>query len=379
MFDVRCSMFEVCLADGERSLNQNPILINTEQNYIYLMPEFVMKKKHFNIPVFIPQLACPSQCIYCNQRKISGREGVPVAGEINKIITSCLSTIPEKGAETELAFFGGNFTGLPFAEQQAYLELAKPYIDSGRITGIRLSTRPDYINAEVLELLKKHHVTVIELGAQSLNDDVLRLSKRGYNAEVVEPASKMILDYGFMLGLQMMIGLPGDSLEKSVYTATRIIQLGAKQTRIYPTLVIRGTKLEKLFLKNKYLPLSFEEAVRWSKELLLIFEKAGVEVIRLGLHPSEGLLSGNEMIAGPFHPSFRELVLTEIWSDILNPLLKSSGESIEIHVAPGQLNYAIGYNGKNLELLKQHYKKVKFFPDDELTEERRKYRTEIIY
>ncbi len=335
-----------------------------------------MKKKHFNIPVFIPQLACPFQCIYCNQRKICGKGEAPAMNEINKIINTHLTTIPEKGVETELAFFGGNFTGLPFTEQQAYLELAKPYIDSGRITGIRLSTRPDYINAEVLELLKKHHVTVIELGAQSLKDDVLKLSKRDHTEADVETASKMILDYGFTLGLQMMIGLPGDTLEKSLYTANRIIQFGAKQTRIYPTLVIRGTKLENLFLNNKYKPLSLEEAVSWSKKLLLIFEKAGVEVIRLGLHPSEGLLSGNEMIAGPFHPSFRELVLTEIWSEILNPILKSGGKSIEIHVAPGQLNYAIGYDGKNRKLIQQQYKKVNFYPDDNL--EDRQFKTEII-
>lgn len=340
------------------------------------MPEFVMKKKHFNIPVFIPQLACPFQCIYCNQRKICGRGEAPGTDEINKIITTHLATIPEKEVETELAFFGGNFTGLPLAEQQKYLGLANPFINSGRISGIRLSTRPDFINHDILELLKMNHVTVIELGAQSLRDDVLKLSKRGHTAKDVETASKMILDYGFTLGLQMMIGLPGDTLEKSLYTANRIIQFGAEQTRIYPTLVIRGTKLEKLFLNNKYKPLSLAEAVNWSKKLLLIFEKAGVEVIRLGLHPSEGLLTGNEMIAGPFHPSFRELVLTEIWSDILSPLLKSGGKYIEIYVAPGQLNYAIGYNGKNRKLIQEQFKKVRFYPDPGLNEGEQNYRTE---
>jgi len=148
-----------------------------------------MKKRHYNIPVFIPELACPFQCIYCNQQKISGKEKIPQPAEIDRIITSHLNTIPQKNSEIELAFFGGNFTGIPFRDQEEYLKLIQPYIKSRQISGIRISTRPDYINNEILDLLKKYKVKTIELGAQSLDDEVLKLSKRGHKVNDVEIAS----------------------------------------------------------------------------------------------------------------------------------------------------------------------------------------------
>ena len=325
-----------------------------------------MQKKHFNIPVFIPELACPFQCIYCNQQKISGRLKIPCPEEIDKIIADHLGTLPESGSEIELAFFGGNFTGLRVDDQEKFLKQVQPYIINERISGIRISTRPDYINERILELLKQYNVRTIELGAQSMDDEVLRLSKRGHTVKDTEMAAKMILKAGFSLGLQMMIGLPGDTLEKSIYTAKNIIELGADNTRIYPALVIKGTKMEKMYEDGKYKPLSLEDAVRWSKELLLEFENAGVKVIKLGLHPSKGLLSGEELVAGPFHPSFRELVLTEVWNDILKSLLDKKGEKIVIHVPPGQYNYAIGYSGKNKKMLLEKFQKVRFVPNDYL-------------
>jgi histone acetyltransferase (RNA polymerase elongator complex component) len=320
-----------------------------------------MKKRHYNIPIFIPELACPFQCIYCNQQKISGRLSIPTEEEIQIIIEDHLSTIPTKNSEVELAFFGGNFTGIDKSEQIRLLQIVNPNLKSGRIKGIRLSTRPDYINEEILKMLKDFGVRTIEIGAQSLDDKVLHLSKRGHTAKDTEQAAKMILEAGFSLGLQMMIGLPGDTLESALFTARRIVELGADNTRIYPTLVIRDTVMEKMYQEERFKPLSLEEAVSWSKELLLIFEKANVNVIKLGLHPSEGLLSGEELIAGPFHPSFRELVLTEIWNDILKPLLtvENPGE-IEIHVPSSQINYAIGYGGRNKKMLLGKYRKVRF-------------------
>jgi histone acetyltransferase (RNA polymerase elongator complex component) len=210
---------------------------------------------------------------------------------------------------------------------------------------------------------------------------VLRLSKRGHTSKDTEKAAGMILKEGFSLGLQMMIGLPGDTPESAKFTAKRIIELGADNTRIYPTLVIRDTVLERMFRDGRFKPLSLEEAVGWSKELLLIFEKAGVKVIKLGLHPSEGLLSGDELIAGPFHQSFRELVLTEIWSDILRPLIDGKeqntklrnenepeySEKIEIHVPVNQFNYAVGYRGKNKKMLSGRFSNVKFVRDKVLS------------
>jgi histone acetyltransferase (RNA polymerase elongator complex component) len=332
-----------------------------------------MKKKHFNIPVLIPEAACPFQCIYCNQKKITGASHIPDQEEINKIITDHLSTIPENDSETELAFFGGNFTGLPDSEQRSYLSLAKPFLDSGRIIGIRLSTRPDYINKSVLQLLKSHRVTTIELGAQSFDNEVLQMSKRGHTSEDTEAASKMILNAGFRLGLQMMIGLPGDTPVKSLLTAHRITELGASQTRIYPVLVIKGTSLEKIYLAGDYKPLSLEEAINWSKLLFLKFESAGIAVIRMGLHPSDGIHTGKDLVAGPFHPSFRELVLTEIWSDLLTPLLNTRTTTLSLRIPSAELNYAIGYGGKNRKMLLNGFRYVNFIPDKSMNNGHRRF------
>ncbi len=329
------------------------------------MPEISMKKKHFNIPVFIPELACPFQCIYCNQKKISGCLKVPSSEEINKMINDHLSTIPNEDTDTELAFFGGNFTGLNPNEQENFLKIVQPFIEKGKISGIRVSTRPDNIDLDVLKLLKKYNVKTIELGAQSMDNKVLRQVGRGHTSEDTIEAAMMIKEEGFSLGLQMMIGLPGDTLQKSICSARKITELKSDNTRIYPVLVIKGTRLEELYRTGEYQPLTLDEAVTWSKELLKIFEEANVKVIRIGLHPSEGLLSGEELVAGPFHPSFRELVLTEVWHDLLDPL-KEKGKKVEITVAPDQLNYAIGYNSKNKKMLLHHFNQVAFIPDPAL-------------
>ena len=326
-----------------------------------------MSKKHYTIPVFIPELACPFQCVFCNQRKITGKQLVPEDSEIIFIIENHLKTFKEKERIIEIGFFGGSFTGIPLQQQQHFLELVQPYIKKKKIQGIRLSTRPDYINDEVLELLKKMNVTTIELGAQSFDDEVLKKSYRGHTAGQTTEAAKQILDHGFDLGLQMMIGLPGDTLEKSLATARKIIDLGASNTRIYPTVVIKDTALHQWYKNGKYQPLTLDEAVDWVKEILPVFENAGVKVIRVGLHPSEGLLSGDELTAGPFHPSFRELVLTEIWGDLLKTIPeKTKNKTLIIHVPEKELNYAVGYKGKNRKRLLTRYKAVKFIADKQI-------------
>lgn len=323
-----------------------------------------MCHKNYIIPIFIPELACPFQCLYCNQQKISGTLIIPSDKDIHKIISNHLKTIPSS-SHIELGFFGGNFTGIPINEQQHYLEEVQPYLKQGNVHAIRCSTRPDYINEEVLSLLKKFGVKTIELGSQSLDEEVLIKSGRGHSIEDTFQASKMIRDFGFNLGLQMMIGLPGDTKEKSVYTAKKIIEFGAENTRIYPTLVIRDTKLEELYRSGAYKPLSLGEAVEWTADILELFEQAKVNVLRVGLHPSEGLLDGSELVAGPFHPSFRELVYTEIWrKKLVN--VEHDSDSIIIAVSPKELNYAIGYNATNKNILSEKYRKVKFVVDSKL-------------
>ena len=320
-----------------------------------------METKHYTIPIFIPQLACPFQCVFCNQEKITSRGHIPGILETRNTIEEYLSTFPKGNKHVEIGFFGGNFTGIPFEEQENYLQVAQPYLEKGIVQGIRLSTRPDYIDEQRLHLLKKYGVTTIELGAQSLDEDVLIQSARGHTAEDVEKASRMIVSAGFRLGLQMMLGLPGDTLEKSIYTARKIIELKAVETRIYPVLVIKGTKMAEWCEEGKYKPLSMEDTILWLKTLLPLFEDAGVEVTRVGLHSSEGLLSGKELVAGPFHTSTCELAMTEVWWDRLNYLLKlESKDKIIISVHPSQYNFAIGYNGKNRKKLLQHFSEVIF-------------------
>jgi len=284
--------------------------------------------RHFNIPIFIPQLACLFQCVFCNQKNISGQLKVPSTNDIIEKIESYLSTINPENSHIEVAFFGGSFTGLPINEQEDFLKIAQPYIESGIIKGIRISTRPDYINEKILRLLKKYNVKTIELGAQSMDDEVLGLSGRGHKAEDV-------------------------------------------------SIAIKDTSLEKLYYENKYTPLLLDEAVEWTKEVYKIFEQGKVKVLRMGLHPSEGLITGDSLIAGPFHVSFGELVMTAIWKEILNTISKKEdSENIVISVPSNQLNNAIGYNASNKKMLLQHFKNVKFIADISLNE--RDYNTNIL-
>jgi histone acetyltransferase (RNA polymerase elongator complex component) len=328
-----------------------------------------VKKRHYTIPVFIPMEACPFQCIFCDQVRITGRKAAPSSEEVISIVTRNLKTIPRKNTEVEVGFFGGTFTGLSPERQKGYFDTVVPLIKDGRIKGIRLSTRPDFISHEILDLLRKYPVKTIELGAQSMDDEVLKRSGRGHTSRDTENASRMILKAGFTLGLQMMIGLPGDTEEKLVNTAKKIVELGASETRIYPVIVIKGTLLEDLFRKGKYFPLELEEAIRVTKSIVRVFDESKVKIIRIGLHPSEGLLNRNDYIAGPFHPSFRELVMTSAWTDRFRDLLNEKpGENIEIRVNPAELNPAIGYYGKNRKLLEKHFRKVKFMADPEIKE-----------
>ena len=322
-----------------------------------------MKQKFYTIPVFIPELACPFQCVFCDQKKISGYSNTPSGTEINQIIQSYLKTFTVKDAVINIGFFGGNFTGIPMSEQEEYLKIASAYLNNGNVQGIRLSTRPDYVTPEIVALLKNYSVSTVELGAQSFDEDVLRKSGRGHKVADIIEASSLIKNSGIKLGLQMMIGLPGDSLEKSLFTAHEIIRLGADNTRIYPTLVIKGTKLEQLYHEGKYTPLSLTQAIEWTKQILSVLTNNGVDVIRVGLHPSEGLLTGHELVAGPFHISFKELVLTDIWKDIFINQLDGNKKNIIIKVPSNQLNYAVGYKASNKRILEKKFQNVKFIAD----------------
>lgn len=315
--------------------------------------------KHYNIPIFIPELACPNRCIYCNQRHISGQLQAVKPEEIKQIIEQHLATFI-RPSEVELAFFGGSFTGIDEKDMLTYLQIVQPYIEQGEIKSIRISTRPDYINEKILDILQQYNVKDIELGAQSLNEEVLAFAKRGHTVRDVENASQLIKSYGFSLGLQMMIGLPLDTVEKSKETAKKILKLGAESTRIYPTLVINNTDLADLYRQNKYKALSLDEAVNWTTEIYKIFSQSSIKILRVGLHPSEALINGTELLAGPFHVSFKELVLTKIWQEKFEKLPINTKT---ILVNPKEINYAIGYNSKNKQLLQKKFPYLKFISD----------------
>ncbi|MEE0883221.1 MAG: radical SAM protein [Bacteroidales bacterium] len=315
--------------------------------------------KHYNIPIFIPELACPNRCIYCNQRHISGQLQAVKPEEIKQIIEQHLATFI-RPSEVELAFFGGSFTGIDEKDMLTYLQTVQPYIEQGEIKSIRISTRPDYINEKILDILQQYNVKDIELGAQSLDEEVLAFAKRGHTVRDVENASQLIKSYGFSLGLQMMIGLPLDTVEKSKETAKKILKLGAESTRIYPTLVINNTDLADLYRQNKYKALSLDKAVDWTAEIYKIFSQSSIKILRVGLHPSEALINGTELLAGPFHVSFKELVLTKIWQEKFEKLPINTKT---ILVNPKEINYAIGYNSKNKQLLQKKFPYLKFISD----------------
>jgi histone acetyltransferase (RNA polymerase elongator complex component) len=307
--------------------------------------------RHYNIPVFIPELACPNQCVFCDQRKISGRNEPPPPSALHGIVCKYVSTFSAGSYRAEIAFFGGNFTGIPAAAQEAYLSQAQKLIGKGLVHGIRLSTRPDYICPQTVQRLKGYGVSCIELGAQSMHDSILQLAGRGHTAAQTLKAAELILGAGIELGLQMMLGLPGDSMELSTETARMIIAAGASSTRIYPVLVIEGTALADMYIAGNYKPLSLDEAAAWAKAAYLLFEEAGVKVLRTGLHPSADLVPGLSVIAGPYHHSFKEIMLTSIWADILKGLNLPAGRDCLIAVPEGQLNYAIGYKQLNRFML----------------------------
>jgi len=323
--------------------------------------------RHFTIPVFFPEQACPFRCVFCNQEKITDRGHIPGEAEIREIIEGHLSTFPKGEKRVEVGFFGGTYTGMTVEEQEKYLRVAYAYIEKGLVHGIRLSTRPDYIDKPILSMLKRLGVTTIELGAQSMDEGVLVSSARGHTAEDTAQASAMITAMGFRLGLQMMIGLPGDDLQSNLFTARRIVELGASETRIYPVLVIKDTKLEEWYRSGKYIPLNLEEAVFRLKHIIPLFEQAGIDVARVGLLTNRGFLD-KELVAGPFHQSIRELAMTEVWWDRLEGLgqrakggeQRAKGGVLRIEVHPSQFNFAVGYYGKNRKRLLHFYRDVIF-------------------
>ena len=323
--------------------------------------------KHYNIPIFLPELACPYRCVYCNQFSITGNDDIVKPEDVKNIIDSHLASFKEENRFVEVAFFGGNFTGLPVKMQNDYLEVVQPYLDKNLIHGIRCSTRPDYISFQRVKEIKHLGMRNIELGAQSTNDEVLKHCKRGHTYNDIVEASQIILSEGITLGLQMMIGLPYDSEEKDFQTARDIVNLGAKETRIYPCIVVKDTELETLYRNGDYKALSINEAVSRSSKLYSYFIENQVKVLRIGLHQSDEL-DKEGYVAGPYHKNFAEMVFSHIWKEKFENLKISESENLKkdiiINVPASQINHAIGWNGENKRMLLDRFDKVEFKAND---------------
>ena len=319
--------------------------------------------KHYNIPIFLPELACPYRCVYCNQFHITGNSDVVKPEDVKNIIDSHLASFKEENRFVEVAFFGGNFTGLPVKMQNDYLEVVQPYLDKNLVHGIRCSTRPDYISLQRVKEIKHLGMRNIELGAQSTNDEVLKHCKRGHTYNDIVEASQIILSEDITLGLQMMIGLPYDSEEKDFQTAKDIVNLGAKESRIYPCIVVKDTELEALYRNGDYKALSINEAVSRSSKLYSYFIENQVKVLRIGLHQSDEL-DKEGYVAGPYHKNFAEMVFSHIWKEKFENLKISESENLKkdiiINVPASQINHAIGWNGENKKLLLEQFRSVDF-------------------
>lgn len=330
-----------------------------------------MNKRYYIIPIFVPHLGCPHDCIFCNQKKITGNTKEVTKSDVEKTIDQYLSTIDRKNSFVEISFFGGSFTGIPIDYQNELLSVAKAALDDGKIDDIRLSTRPDYINEYILQNLKRFGVGVIELGVQSMDDEVLKMAERGHTSNDVIKSSHLIKKFGFKLGHQMMIGLPKDNVEKDIYTANEIIKLKPDFARIYPALVIKGTELERLYSKGLYTPLNIEEAVEICKKIYILFLKNDIQIIRIGLQTSEEINIDKDVVAGPFHPAFRELVESSIYMSIIDYIIQNYfklANNIFININPKEISKLFADKKRYFNILKSSYstKEIKICQDNSI-------------
>lgn len=324
------------------------------------------------IPIFIPHKGCPHDCSFCNQKKIAG-EGTDVnVDEVSLTINTQLENLKDIKKFKEVAFYGGSFTGLSKDQQVQFLELAYTKKKQGLINDIRISTRPDYINEEILDTLTSYGVSIIELGVQSTDYNVLKLNNRGHTKQDVLEAVALIRERKFQLGLQMMVGLYGDTEEKLLNTADDIISCKPDFVRIYPTIVIKDTFLEKLYLDRVYNPIDLDRAVYLCKQLVLKFNKHNIPIIRLGLQATEEISIGKSIVTGPYHPAFRELVETEIYKDKIESKINGEKDfkafTLKIYCNPRECSKISGYCQTNKKYFKNKYNfnKIKIYPSNNI-------------
>ncbi len=319
-------------------------------------------KKEYIIPIFVPHLGCPNTCVFCNQTKITGEQKQVTAKDVKETIEEYLKHFADKENTVEVAFFGGSFTAIEEEKQIELLEAAYEYVKKGLVESIRISTRPDFINRQILKRLKKYKVKTIELGVQSSNNYILSKAQRGHTFKDVKKASRLIRLYGFVLGHQIMVGLPESTMLDEINTARDIIKLKPKIVRIYPVLVLKNTKLEEEYNNKEYEPLSITQAVERCTEIADLFNKHKIKIIRIGLQNTEEITDPknekSEVVAGPYHPAFRQLVEGRLWYDTIVYKIKQCNTKVkvvEIKANPEDFNNIIGHKKENMKKLKELY------------------------
>ncbi|MEE4261386.1 MAG: radical SAM protein [Desulfobacteraceae bacterium] len=328
----------------------------------------------FIIPIFLPHAGCPHQCVFCNQVAITGAKHAAVEPHKIRIqIREFLNYKKENRKPVQIAFFGGNFLGLKLEDIKSCLKLAGEFVDQGLVDGIRFSTRPDTIDAARLDILENYPISTVELGVQSMDDQVLALAERGHGAADTIRAVKALKERQLGVGLQMMVGLPGDSEAKALSTARKIADLHPDCVRIYPTVVVANSRLAQWFKNGEYLPLSLEEAVGLVKKVYLLFKQEGIAVIRMGLQATDDLADRTTVLAGPQHPAFGHLVYSQIFFDAATTALKStntSADCVTLGVNPRSVSKLRGYKSSNIEKLKMLFdlRCIEIQPDVEIDE-----------
>ncbi len=313
-----------------------------------------------NIALFVPHIGCPHRCSFCDQRAITGRTAIPRAADVKKACEQALRELDEP-KNSEIAFFGGSFTAIDRGYMTELLSAAAPFVGGGGFKGIRISTRPDCIDNDVLDLLKGYGVTAIELGAQSMSDKVLAANERGHTAADVENACVLIRDYGFELGLQMMIGLYKSDIADERYTVQKIVQLHPDTARIYPTVILKGTRLAELFESGEYLPFDMVTAIELTCEALKQFSQNRIKVIKVGLHASE--LVESTLVGGFYHPAFRELCLSRLFAECIEKNAPA-GDLVSVSVSPRSVSLAAGHKSMNKEYFNSIGKRLRIIADN---------------
>lgn len=324
--------------------------------------------KHANISIFIPHIGCPHRCSFCDQRTISGAQRIPHGEDVREICEKALDEVkaPENA---EIAFFGGSFTAIPRAYMTELLEAAYPFVGEGKFRGIRISTRPDCIDDDVLTLLKSYGVTSIELGAQSMSDRVLEANERGHSSADVEKAAALIREYGFELGLQMMVGLYKSEMADEYETLERIIAVRPDTVRIYPVVILKGTRLGELYQSGEYSTFTFEEVTEYVSVAMMRFEHKGIKVIKCGLHASEFV--EKDMVGGFYHPAFREICESHIYRRKMEELIayeNESGFNFVFAVKPSCISKAMGHKKSNSEYFKKQGITIKITGNESVPE-----------